>query len=129
MTITLSEDGKLIDKQEISIPSNRFSKEIDFMLEATSKGVKQIDIEVGGIEDEEQMLNNVKHIFVEVLDQKYKVLCLANAPHPDLSAIRSVLNENYEVDFAFAKEQIPDFANYNLVVLHQVPSEKLISMP
>lgn len=124
VTITLSEDGRLIDKQEITIPSNRFSKEIDFMLEATSKGVKQIDIEVSGLENEEQMLNNVKHIFVEVLDQKYKVLCLANAPHPDLSAIRSVLNENYEVDFAFAKEQIPDFANYNLVVLHQVPSEK-----
>lgn len=123
-TITLSEDGKLIEKQEIAIPSNRFSKEIDFMLEATSKGVKQIDIEVGGIENEEQLLNNVKHIFVEVLDQKYKVLCLANAPHPDLSAIRSVLNDNYEVDFAFAKDEIPDFANYNLVVLHQVPSEK-----
>ena len=123
-TITLSEDGKLIEKQEITIPSNRFSKEIDFMLEATSKGVKQIDIEVSGIENEEQLLNNMKHIFVEVLDQKYKVLCLANAPHPDLSAIRSVLNENYEVDFAFAKDEIPDFANYNLVVLHQIPSEK-----
>ena len=123
-TITLSEDGKLIEKQEITVPSNRFSKEIDFMLEANSKGVKQIDIEVSGIENEEQLLNNVKHIFVEVLDRKYKVLCLANAPHPDLSALRSILNDNYEVDFAFAKDEIPDFANYNLVVLHQVPSEK-----
>ena len=120
--LTIKEDGRIVDKQEVEIPSNRFSKEVDFMLEATSKGVHQIDIELSGIPEEEQLLNNGKRIFVEVLEQKYKVLCLAHAPHPDLSALRSVLNDNYEVDFAFGKDAIPDFSNYNLVVLHQVPS-------
>lgn len=121
-TLTLSNHGNVIEKQEIEIPSNRFSKEVDFMLEADKKGVMQIDIELSGIAEEEQLLNNVKHIFVEVLDQKYKVLCLANAPHPDLAALRSVLNDNYEVDFAFAKDVTPDFGAYDLLVLHQMPS-------
>ena len=122
--LTLSEGGRVIEKREVEIPSNRFSKEIDFMLDATKKGVMPIDIEVSGIEGEEQLLNNVRHIFVEVLDQKYKLLCVAASPHPDLSALRSVLNDNYEVDFCFGKEPLPDFANYDLVILHQVPSAR-----
>ena len=123
--LTLKESGRLIEKRDIEIPSNRFSKEIDFMIDATKKGVMAIDIEVGGIEGEEQLLNNVRHIFVEVLDQKYKLLCVAASPHPDLGALRSVLNDNYEVDFCFGKEPLPDFANYDLVILHQVPNDKM----
>ena len=123
--LTLKESGRIIEKRDIEIPSNRFSKEIDFMIDATKKGVMAIDIEVGGIEGEEQLLNNVRHIFVEVLDQKYKLLCVAASPHPDLGALRSVLNDNYEVDFCFGKEPLPDFANYDLVILHQVPNDKM----
>ena len=120
--LTLKEGGRVIEKRDVEIPSNRFSKEIDFMLDATKKGVMALNIEVSGIGDEEQLLNNVRHIYVEVLDQKYKLLCVAASPHPDLAALRSVLNDNYEVDFCFGKETLPEFSNYDLVVLHQVPS-------
>ena len=123
--LTLKESGRIIEKRDIEIPSNRFSKEIDFMLDATKKGVLPIDIEISGIEGEEQLLNNVRHIYVEVLDQKYKLLCVAASPHPDLGALRSVLNDNYEVDFCFGKEQLPDFEKYDLVILHQVPNAKM----
>ena len=123
--LTLKESGRVIEKRDIEIPSNRFSKEIDFMLDATKKGVLPIDIEISGIEGEEQLLNNVRHIYVEVLDQKYKLLCVAASPHPDLGALRSVLNDNYEVDFCFGKEQLPDFEKYDLVILHQVPNAKM----
>ena len=123
--LTLKESGRIIEKRDIEIPSNRFSKEVDFMLDATKKGVMPIDIEVSGIAEEEHLLNNVRHIFIEVLDQKYKLLCVAASPHPDLGALRSVLNDNYEVDFCFGKENLPEFSNYDLVVLHQVPSAKM----
>ena len=122
--LTLKESGRIIEKRDIEIPSNRFSKEMDFMLDATKKGVMAIDIEVSGIAEEEQLLNNVRHIYVEVLDQKYKLLCVAASPHPDLGALRSVLNDNYEVDFCFGKETLPEFSNYDLVILHQVPSAR-----
>ena len=123
--LTLKENGRIIEKRDIEIPSNRFSKEVDFMLDATRKGVMPIYIEVSGIADEEQLLNNVRHIYVEVLDQKYKLLCVAASPHPDLAALRSVLNDNYEVDFCFGKETLPDFANYDMVILHQLPNAKI----
>jgi len=123
--LTLKESDRIIEKHDIEIPSNRFSKEIDFMLDATKKGVMAIDIEVSGIAEEEQLLNNVRHIYVEVLDQKYKLLCVAASPHPDLGALRSVLNDNYEMDFCFGKEPLPEFSNYDLVILHQAPSARM----
>ena len=123
-TLTLSEDGLVIASKELEIGSNRYSKEQDFMLEADRKGVKQIDIEIRGLKDESQRLNNLKRIFVEVQDQKHKILCLADAPHPDLGAIKSVLNDDCEMDFVFGQEEIPELSKYQLLLLHQVPSQR-----
>lgn len=123
-TLTLSEDGQVIAFKELEISSNRYSKELDFMLEADRKGVKQIDIEIRGLKDESQRLNNLKRIFVEVQDQKFKILCLADAPHPDLGAIKSVLNDDCEMDFVFGQEEIPELSKYQLLLLHQVPSQR-----
>ena len=70
--LTLSEDGRVMSHQYIEVSSNRFSKEVDFMLDADRKGVRQIEIEVKGLENESQRLNNVKRIFVDVQEQQYK---------------------------------------------------------
>lgn len=123
-TLTLTEDGQMIASKDLEISSNRYSKELDFMLEADQKGVRQIDIEIKGLDGEAQLLNNVKRIFVEVRDEKYRILCLADAPHPDLGAIKSVLNEDCEVDFVFGHDEIPDLSKYQLLLLHQTPSQR-----
>ena len=123
-TLTLSEDGRVVASKELEISSNRYSKEVDFMLEADRKGVKQIEIEVRGLKDEAQPLNNLKRIFVEVQDQKFKILCLSDSPHPDLGAIKSVLNDDCEMDFVFGRDEIPELSKYQLLLLHQVPSQR-----
>ena len=92
------------------------------MLESDQKGVRQIDIEIHGLDGEAQLLNNVKRIFIEVRDEKYRILCLADAPHPDLGAIKSVLNDDCEMDFVFGQDAIPDLSKYQLLLLHQTPS-------
>ena len=120
--LTLREDGRPIARQELEVGSNRFSKEVDFMLEADAEGVRRIDVEIDGLEEEGQRLNNLKRIFVEVRDQQFKLLCLADAPHPDLGALKSVLNEDCGMDFVFGREAVPDLAGYQLLVLHQTPS-------
>ena len=120
--LTVAVDGRTVARQELDVNTNRYSKEVDFMLEADTKGVRQIEIEIGGLPEETQLLNNVKRIFVEVQDQQYKVLCVADAPHPDLGALKSVLNDDCVMDFVFGRDEIPDLAGYQLLVLHQTPS-------
>ena len=122
--LTVKEDGRVVGKKTLDISSNRFSKEVDFMLEADAKGVRQLEIEIQGLLEEKQTLNNVKKVFVEVRDQKYKILCLADAPHPDLGAFKSVLNDDCEIDFVIGRDEIPDLSGYQLLLLHQTPSRK-----
>lgn len=122
--LTVTVDGRTVARQELEVNTNRYSKEVDFMLEADTKGVRQIEIEVGGLPEETQRLNNVKRIFVEVQDQKYKVLCIADAPHPDLGALKSVLKDDCVMDFVFGRDEMPDLAGYQLLLLHQAPSKR-----
>ena len=122
--LTVSVDGRAVARQELEVNTNRYSKEVDFMLEADTKGVRQVEIEISCIEEEAQRLNNVKRIFVEVQDQKYKVLCVADAPHPDLGALKSVLNDDCVMNFVFGHEEIPDLSGYQLLMLHQAPSRR-----
>lgn len=121
-SLKISEDGRVVTQQDVEVSSNRFSKEFDFMLEAVTKGVRQLEIEISGLSDETQRLNNVKRVFVEVQDQKFKILCLADAPHPDLGAIKSVLNDDCEMDFVLGRDEIPELSKYQLLLLHQTPS-------
>lgn len=122
--LTVTVDGRTMARQELDINTNRYSKEVDFMLEADTKGVRQIEIEISGLPEEPQRLNNAKRIFVEVQDQQFKVLCLADAPHPDLGALKSVLNDDCVMDFVFGRDEIPDLAGYQLLLLHQAPSKR-----
>lgn len=122
--LTVTVDGRNAARQELEIGSNRYSKEVDFMLEADAKGVRQIEVAIGGLDDESQTLNNVKKIFVEVQEQKYRVLCLAESPHPDLGAVKSVLNDDCQMDFVFGRDEVPDLSAYQLLLLHQTPSKR-----
>ena len=122
--LTVTVDGRSVAREELEINNNRFVKEVDFMLEADAKGVRQIEVEIGGLPGEAQLLNNVKRVFVEVQDQKYKVLCLADAPHPDLGAMKSVLNDDCEMEFVFGHDEVPDLSGYQLLLLHQAPSRR-----
>ncbi|HXC05069.1 MAG TPA: hypothetical protein VNZ86_09990, partial [Bacteroidia bacterium] len=71
--------------------------------------------------------NNVQDFFVEVLDSREKILILADAPHPDVAALKQAIenNQNYEVD-AFALKDFDKKVNgYNLIILDQLPSLNL----
>jgi hypothetical protein len=78
------------------------------------------------INGEVSKTNNYKDIFIEVLDARQKIVLLANAPHPDLSALKSLIttNKNYEVDIHFPEDRDLNISKYNLVVLHNLPSDK-----
>lgn len=55
-----------------------------------------------------------------------KILLLAQSPHPDVAAIKSVLDKSslYETKVLFQEQTDENFSNCNLVILHQIPSSK-----
>lgn len=113
--------------KEFIITGESFSTEIPVVLSADEAGMQKIDIEVVPVEGERTISNNKTTVFVDVIDGKQKILLLANAPHPDLAAIKQSIeqNRNYEVKLAYASSfNNTDLSSYQLCILHQLPSSE-----
>lgn len=114
-------DNEIIENIEIPINSNSFSKTLDFNINSEDEGVKQIDIKLKSIDKETQNRNNNRRFFVEVVDQQYKLLCLAKSPHPDIASIKNILGEHFDTDVVYFNEEIPEISDYDILILHQLP--------
>ncbi len=121
MNIKVLVNNEIIEEKEITINSNRFSSTIDFNIESREEGVRQIDVIINNIKGEIITNNNNKRIFIDVIDKQYKALFYAKSPHPDLGSLRNVLGDNFETDIIFSNEEFPDFKNYDIIFLHQIP--------
>lgn len=121
MEVELRLDGETIESTAVSINSNRYSKTLDFNINPEDKGIKQIDIIIKPIDNEIHRNNNSERFFIEVIDRQYKALCLAKSPHPDIASIKNILGRHFDVDITYHNDDIPDFSDYDVVVLHQVP--------
>lgn len=123
-TLRVLKDGQTVFTERIAFNSDPDNQFIPVELSADKPGLQRFRVEVLPVAGESLLSNNVKDIFVEVLEARQKILILYDAPHPDISAIRQTLEllENYEVVIQDASKYNGNPAEFNLVVLHQVPS-------
>ena len=110
--------------EQLTINEDDFFQTKDFVVDADQVGILRFRLGLSPISDEISTSNNYKNIYVEVLDSRQKILLLANAPHPDLTALKAIIssNKNYEVEIAYAKDGISDLNEFSLVFLHNLPS-------
>jgi len=110
--------------QNIRMKGGDFTKTVEIILDANVPGINQYSIQVNKVANEVSTKNNVQNIFVDILDSRQKILILANAPHPDISAIKSIIekNENYETTTAYIRSFTQSISAFDLVVLHGLPS-------
>ena len=116
---------KKVHEQLITISDKAYFETIDIQIKADVAGINQYRIILKSIEDELTYDNNSKDIYVDVLDMKQKILIVAAAPHPDISAIQTIVdeNQNYTIDIQHASDKKSiKFASYDLVILHNLPN-------
>jgi len=116
---------KVLQKVPISINKNDFFTTKEIVLDANAAGVQRYRVSVNSVAGEVTTSNNSKDIFVDVLDARQKILIMANSPHPDLAALKQIIetNKNYETTIAFAKDAQVNIADFDFVILHQLPSK------
>ena len=118
--VNVKKGSNTIASEKITFGSENGLSRVEFNIDATNNGVQHYSIEVT-LPEEEIIENNSKQIFIDVIDGKQKILLLGLAPHPDIKALRSVIeiNENYEFELF-----IPGFNElkedkYDLIMVHQ----------
>lgn len=122
--LSITSGNQSLFSENTQVLTDDFSKTFSARLSAGKTGIQRYRIAVSTISGEVSTLNNVQDIFVEVLDSKQKVLLLHSAPHPDIAALKQAIegNKNYSVETSLLKEFNGSLNQYNLVVLHQIPS-------
>ena len=101
-------DGQTLGKQVFSVP-------------VTGECTQSMRIVLEPAEGEYTQLNNSSTVYFDVINARKRILILASAPHPDIKAIKTSIeqNEYYEVELAY---QLPAKLDYKLIILHQFPS-------
>lgn len=128
MNVVVRMDGVEVENAIMPVTSNRFSKTLDFNIDSGDEGTKQIEITVSPTSLSQQKISQ-RRVFLTVTDKKYRILCIAKAPHPDIAAIKSALDDHFEFDVGAngANDDLP--LRYDLVILHNVETFPETSIP
>ena len=127
ITVSLFKRGKLVDKQTKNSTGDQLIA-FDFQPLADEQGIQKYDILVETNPAEYNTRNNRSSVFVEVVAGKKKILLVAYAPHPDIKALREVVEKNSNYEFLLhipgvSEQQAsvlrPD--QIDLAIFHQSP--------
>lgn len=121
-TVSLSTNGKVVASQRITYKDGKRDFEhITFLLEADKIGFQTYVASVSEESNEYNYKNNKRIFYIEVVDSRSKVLILAGSPHPDVSALKQVieLDENIQVESVLAKDWDRNLKDVDLVIWHE----------
>jgi hypothetical protein len=103
----------------------------DFQPEASEQGIQRWDVQVETKPQERNVKNNRASVFIEVVEGRKKILLVAAAPHPDIKALRSVIEQNSNLEFLLHIPGIEETApanlqpeNIDLAIFHQTPDQR-----
>lgn len=122
-TLTVSKGDATLFTQTVNINSDAYTATIPVLLDAKETGMQHYKVKLSVLPDEASTANNSKDVYIDVLDARQKILILADAPNPDVAAIKEALdaNLNYEVESYTIDNFNQPLKKYNLVILHQLP--------
>ncbi|MBC7488303.1 MAG: hypothetical protein H7282_16305, partial [Cytophagaceae bacterium] len=122
VTVSLKNKGQVLSSQKITLRDKSLQR-VSFQTSAKEKGLLHLTVEVSTISREKNMANNKAHAYIEVIDNKQKVLICAAAPHPDVKAIRNALDqkENIETFLCIPGLSTLPKESFDLVIFHQLP--------
>jgi hypothetical protein len=121
---SISHKGEVLFSETIDYNREIYSTTVRAVLEAKDPGLQRYSLSLQYLDEESTEINNTTSVFIDVLDDRQEVLILGNSPHPDIKALREsiISNDNYKVEVALASDFDGDLSDFDLVVLHQLPS-------
>ena len=120
--LSMYQNGQKIASQVIKYTSeNHNFQQVNFVLNADKIGIQTYTVKLEAIDGEYTLKNNQRSFYVEVLDSRSKVLLLSGAPHPDISALKKVLegNEGSEIITSLTSEWNKSLEGIDLIIWHE----------
>jgi len=121
---TIKINGKTIKTETFQVKQSHFFGSFTQSIAALPVGMHLLNVELESFDGEYNLVNNRRSVYIEVVDSKQKILVLFDAPHPDIAAIRSSLDQlsHIECNYQSVGQFDGKIEPYHLIVLHQLPS-------
>lgn len=119
--VKLMEDGKVMQTKKIKHDKSDYSiVKTTFLLDAKTLGMHEYNVKVDALPNEYNLKNNAKSFFVEVLNNKSKILLVSEGLTPDIGAIKGGLNKknNLSLKIVRADDLPKTLKPYDLIVWH-----------
>lgn len=125
----LKDQKILVQSKNLKISNDYTEQKSSFELKINNIGIQRYSVEVSELENEITYDNNSSDFYIDVIDSRQKILILAHAPHPDLAVLKQSisLNKNFDLKVEYIKNYTANLSDYNLVILHQLPTVKFAS--
>ncbi len=119
--INLALNGKKIDSKTIRFDKKLNLQTINFLVDTDAAGLNRFEISSPVLPNEQNARNNQKDIYIDIIDNKDKILLIASAPHPDIKSLRQAIDQNKNFEFinyipGVTKLEEQDFG---VVIAHQ----------
>lgn len=128
--VSIFSGEKVIQSKEVQFSDeNQSIQSVNFLMNASSLGIKKYRVEVEQLQNESTVRNNSSIFYIDVIDSRRKILILANSPHPDISAIKSTLekDEKTKVTSKLFSKWSGDASQFDLVILFH-PDRKFVTL-
>jgi hypothetical protein len=120
--LELWEGSTLVQTQNGTFESGNAFKRIAHTIKAKSPGLKQFRVVVSSLPGEKNLANNQATAVTEVVDDRKKVTLVMAAPHPDLGAIKRLLESNARYQVSMADPGLmPAPGSADVFVIHGMP--------
>lgn len=118
--VRLVHQGKTIQSKSVTFTNSSSFYKVNFEVEAKTKGIQHYQVIVDGFSDEYTTKNNQQGFYIEVIDDVRKILLLASAPHPDVAALKSVLEEekNNQITIKTVTDWDQNASAFDLILYH-----------
>ena len=125
LSIQLTSNGQILDSKPWTPSQDLASTAWTTQLDADKAGVRtvtaRIQVKGGASASEATTANNSTTASIEVLESRRKILFVAQAPHPDLAALRAAAetNQHQETDVVWLSDNLAaDLPEHDVLVLH-----------
>ncbi len=123
-SLKLRHNGKVLFEKKVAFSGAKDIQKIEVQLEAEFVGLQRYEVALDPIMGEITNVNNTKQFYVEILESQQKILLIAEAPHPDVKAVRNALitNKNYQVESTIIPNIPESLSSYSLAIVFQLPT-------
>jgi hypothetical protein len=119
--ISLIHNNKTIQTKQLKIDSENSVLTSTFEVDANEVGIQNYTIQIQSIPNEYTTINNTKSISIEVIDNRSKILLISGSPHPDVSALKSVLDtyQNFECKLLYTNKWDEKTNEFDLIICYE----------